>query len=525
MGDCSDSDTLRTAVDELRTINNLLGKISQVRESNHIMTLIIGELVRATSADQGIINLVESIKGEELTTVVRNTSKGTEELPYKVASQISGWVLTNRQLLRIDTLERDGRFAGLSSEDGRIESVICCPMIARGDIIGLTTIVRSRAKGPFADGDCRLAGILTSQSAHILSNALLLEKLARNNELLEISQKKLKEENARLRIQARAPFQFESIIGKSPAIKRAMVLVSKFGAHDSPVLVTGGTGTGKELIARAIHAASARRDKPFVVKNCSVKTESLLESELFGHVKGSFTGAIKDKIGLFREADGGTIFLDEIADAPLSTQAAILRVIQNGEIRPIGAARTEFVNVRIISATNKELKELIKKGEFREDLYYRLNTFMIDLPPLAQRKEDIPLLVAHFLEKLRVGAGGERLSLTPGAMEILTNYAWPGNVRQLEHELERASAVCDSDSGIDVEHLSPEITRADTSPQASHAGHGRLRDMVERLEREVIATTLRDYKGNILQVSKVLGLTRKGLKDKMARYDIRSEKE
>jgi transcriptional regulator with GAF, ATPase, and Fis domain len=515
---------LKTAIDELRTLNNLLAKISQVRETNHIMSLIIGELVRATSADQGIINLVEDINGRELSTVVRNTVRGTDELPYKLSSQISGWTLTHRELLRIDSLENDERFQGLTTEEGNVQSLICCPMVARGEILGLTTLVRSRAKGPFTDGDCRIAGILTSQSAHVLSNAILLEKIARNNELLEISQAKLREENIRLRGHNKPQFQFENIIGKSPSMRNALILVSKFAAHDSPVLSPGDTGTGKELFAKAIHYAGGRSARPFVVKNCSVKTETLLESELFGHVKGSFTGAIKDKIGLFKEADGGTIFLDEIADAPLSTQAAILRVIQSGEIRPVGAARTEFVNVRVISATNKDLKELIRKGEFREDLYYRLNTFVIELPALERRKEDIPLLINHFLCKLKIKTGKEDLTITPLAVESIMKYKWPGNVRQLEHELERAAVICDSDSRIDIEHLSPEIACADIDWEGTNGRSGRLHDIVEKIERQVITATIRRQKGNILQASKVLGLTRKGLKDKMARYDIKAER-
>jgi len=514
-----------TPFDELKTLNNSLNKICQVRETNHIMSLIINELIRSTSADQGLINLVENLQGEELTTVVRNSGRETGGLPYKLNNQISGWVLTNRQLLKIDSLNSDDRFRHLSSEDASVHSIICCPMIARGEIIGLVTLVRDKNKSPFTEKDSRLTGILTSQSANILSNAILLERLARNCELLELSQKKLKEENALLRKQPNRQFQFENIIGKSPSIRNALTLVSKFGGHNSPVLITGDTGTGKDLFAKAIHLASERMNNQFVVKNCSVKTESLLESELFGHTKGSFTGAIKDKIGLFKEADGGTIFLDEIADAPLTTQAAILRVIQNGEIRPIGASKTEYVNVRIISATNKDLKELIKKSEFREDLYYRLNTFIIELPSLCQRRDDIPLLIAYFLNKLKITTGKENLTISAAAMDCLMKYTWPGNVRQLEHELERAAVICDSDCRIDSEHLSIEISCAEMNTEIKPGYHGKLRDIVERIEKQVICATLKEYKGNILQVSKVLGLTRKGLKDKITRYQITEYKD
>jgi transcriptional regulator with GAF, ATPase, and Fis domain len=512
-----------TAMDELRAINNLLHRICQVQETNHIMNIIIGDLAKVTEADQGIINLIERTEGDELSTVVRSLRPEVNGLPYKVSSQISGWVLKNRQMLKIDNLDNDQRFKGLSSNDGQIKSIICCPMIVRNEIIGLTTLVHGAAKGPFSDDQCRLAGILASQSAQILSNAILLEELARNNELLELSRRKLKEENTRLQRQIASTVHFENIIGKSPAIKKVLILVSKFSANDAPVLITGDTGTGKELIARAIHAASKRKDKPFVVKNCGVKTETLLESELFGHTRGSFTGAMRDKIGLFKEADGGTIFLDEIADAPLTTQAAILRVIQQGEIRPIGATKTEYVDVRVISATNKDLKERIRKSDFREDLFYRLSTFVIELPPLNQRKEDIPLLVNYFLRKLRIKLGNESLSISPAVMEILTKYHWPGNIRQLENELERAAVICDSSGQIDVRDLSQEIIiSANGFPDIS-GYRGRLRDIIEKVEREIIRFTLYEHKGNILQTSKILGLTRKGLKDKMSRYKITYE--
>jgi transcriptional regulator with PAS, ATPase and Fis domain len=290
------------------------------------------------------------------------------------------------------------------------------------------------------------------------------------------------------------------------------------------VLIQGESGTGKELIAKVIHQNSSRKEGPFIPVNCGAITPGLMESELFGHKKGSFSGAIRDKIGLFKEADGGTIFLDEIADAPLTTQAAILRVIQNGEIRPIGASKTEFVDVRIISATNKDLRELIKTGEFREDLYYRLNTFIIELPSLSQRRDDIPLLIAYFLNKLKITTGKENLAVTPAAMDCLIKYAWPGNVRQLEHELERAAVICDSDNRIDIEHLSLEVGCVNIDSEKTVGFHGKLRDIVEKVEKQVIAATLKEFKGNILQASKVLGLTRKGLKDKMSRYQILPDK-
>ncbi|MEW5925417.1 MAG: sigma 54-interacting transcriptional regulator, partial [Candidatus Zixiibacteriota bacterium] len=291
MSDANDKSGLQNALDELRSINRIIDKICRVCETNHIMTIIIDELVGITDATQGVVNLVSKLKDEDLVTVVRGKQSHPEEIPFRVSSMISGWVLKETKILKITDLDTDERFKGLDSEGGRFKSILCCPMVVRGDIIGLTTLVRDKSKGPFSEDQSRLAGIIVSQTAQILSNALLLEELARKNELLELSQRRLSEENIRLQSEVGSVYSFESIVGKSEAIKRVLMTTSKVCRNDSPVLITGPTGTGKELIARAIHFNSARKDKAFVVKNCGVKTESLLEAELFGYVKGAFTGA------------------------------------------------------------------------------------------------------------------------------------------------------------------------------------------------------------------------------------------
>jgi transcriptional regulator with GAF, ATPase, and Fis domain len=521
--DNTNPDDLKIALDELRAINNVLDKICRIRETNHIMKIIISELINLTEADQGVINLISPAKDQNLATVIRINKAEPDGIPFKIHDSICGWVIENKKQLKIDDLNADSRFTGFSSKDNKIMSVVCCPMYVRDEIIGLTSLIRGKDKPPFGEEQCRLAGIISAQSAHILSNALLLEELAANNQLLEVSQGKLHEENTRLKGQLGSTFVFENLIGKSQPMKDVLTLLSKVSGNDSPALILGETGTGKDLIARAIHFNSSRKDKNFVVKNCSIKTETLLESELFGHIKGSFTGAVKDKTGLFKEANGGTIFLDEIGDAPLSTQAAILRVIENGEIRPIGASTTEFVNVRVISATNKDLKAEIKKGTFREDLFYRLNTFLINLPPLRQRPEDIPLLVNHFLRKLKIKLNCENLAISPDALDAITRYSWPGNVRQLENELERAAVVCDNKGVIDIHDLSAELATGISDSNNSSVNRGQLREAVEQVEKELIVSSLHKNKGNILQTAKVLGLTRKGLKDKMVRYGLRDD--
>jgi transcriptional regulator with PAS, ATPase and Fis domain len=237
-------------------------------------------------------------------------------------------------------------------------------------------------------------------------------------------------------------------------------------------------------------------------------------------MKGSFTGAIRNKIGLFKEADGGAVFLDEIGDAPLSTQIAILRVIQNGEIRPIGATKTETVNVRVISATNRNLAEQIAAKTFREDLFYRLNTFMIELPSLHERREDIPLLVNHFINRAKIKLNKGQLSISPEALDLLVRFSWPGNIRELESEIERAAVTCGSNGVIGVRDLSPGITQAALGEAASSPYKGQLKEVVEKVEKDLIIKTLAETRGNVLAASRVLGLTRKGLANKITRYNI-----
>jgi len=255
-----DSERLNRALNELRIINNLLGNISQIRETNHIMDTIISELIRVTDADQGVINLVSPTEIDNLRTVVRKSDSG---LPYKLNSLLSGWVLKNKTVLKIDDLDNDQRFTSLNSEDGQYKSILCFPMMSRKDVIGITTLVKNDQKNPFTDDQTRLAGILASQSAQILSNALLLEELVKQNELLEISQKKLKAENIRLQGELKTTYGFENIIGKSSKMRNVLALISKFCENDSPVLITGETGTGKELVARAIHFNSGRKNRSF----------------------------------------------------------------------------------------------------------------------------------------------------------------------------------------------------------------------------------------------------------------------
>ena len=291
------------------------------------------------------------------------------------------------------------------------------------------------------------------------------------------------------------------------------------------VLVEGETGTGKELFASAIHYRSQRRDKLFVAQNCAAFPENLLESELFGHKRGAFTGATEEKKGLFEVADGGTLFLDEVGEMPLSLQAKLLRVLQEGEVRPIGAATARRVNVRIVAATNRNLEKEVAEGRFREDLYYRLKVFPLRVPPLRERREDIALLAAHFLQRYSREFGREIAGFTQPALELLRAYDWPGNVRELENEVQRAVIQAEGEAFITAELLSPRVRKNDGSsvppspvadaPEEEDDGSGTLREMMDRVERRILLRTLASHGNNKTAAAKALGITREGLHKKL----------
>jgi DNA-binding NtrC family response regulator len=253
-----------------------------------------------------------------------------------------------------------------------------------------------------------------------------------------LGEARLRQENDLLRRELHAQWRCEDLIGRSPAMQSVFRMVGVAAEADGTVLILGESGTGKELVARAIHARSARRGAPFVALNCAGMPESLLESELFGHVRGAFTGAMRDKAGLFQAANGGTLFLDEIGDAPPSMQAKLLRALETREVRPVGSTRAERVDARVIAATNMDLAEAIQAGRFRKDLYYRLNVIAIELPRLADRAEDIPLLADHFLARANARQRRSVVGIAPEALRRLLNHPWPGNVRELENTIERA---------------------------------------------------------------------------------------
>ena len=348
-----------------------------------------------------------------------------------------------------------------------------------------------------------------------------------------IEKKSLMLENIYLRQELQEKYGFHNIVGKSKKMQEIYRIIAKVAMTDSTVLITGQSGTGKELIARAIHFNSPRREKQFVPVDCAVLSENLLESELFGHVRGSFTGAVTTKPGLFEVADGGTVFLDEVGNISLSIQAKLLRVLQEREFTPVGGTKAKKVDIRLIAATNKDLEKMIKEEVFREDLYYRLNIVPLYLPALKERQEDIPLLAVHFLKKYAEEMGKAIKGFTPEAMERLMRYPWPGNVRELENVVERTVVMID-DEMIRVEHLIlPGQQEKEILENQIPMTSGELKEIkkqvrekaVEEIERAFILSALERHQWNVTRAAEEVGMLRPNFQALMRKYNLRARGE
>lgn len=333
-----------------------------------------------------------------------------------------------------------------------------------------------------------------------------------------LEKKKLREELSLLREKFQASYRLENIIGKSSKMQELFKLIPKVANSSSTVLITGESGTGKELVAAALHNLSPRKNKSFVTINCATFPEGLLESEMFGHVKGAFTGAFQNKTGLFEMADNGTFFLDEIGEMPASLQSKLLRVLENGTFRRVGGTSDITVDVRIVSATNKNIVEAVAAGEFREDLYYRLNVVPVILPPLRERKEDIPLLIENFLAKY----SRNTVRVSPEALSLLINYQWKGNVRELENIVERVVLLCDKEL-IMPEDLPDEVSRRrDNTACLPGIGEGTidLENILENIEKDYLCKALEKTNGMKTEAAALLGLSFRSFRHRLHKYGI-----
>ncbi|ABI57354.1 sigma-54-dependent transcriptional regulator [Alkalilimnicola ehrlichii MLHE-1] len=363
-----------------------------------------------------------------------------------------------------------------------------------------------------------------------VKRAAELHRLQQQNELLNLELRSA-EPVLRERVRTKREWARESVLhrdlitrAEDSPMNEVCRLAYKVAAYNIPVMLTGASGTGKELLARAIHYRSSRHDQPFVVENCAALPEQLLESELFGHKRGAFTGAHEDRQGLFQRADGGTIFLDEIGETSPGFQVKLLRVLQEGEIRPVGSSQTVRIDVRVISATNRDLQEEVRQGNFREDLFYRLSAFQLHIPPLRERPMDIPLLADYLLGEVSRVLDKPVLGFDQETLACLRRYHWPGNVRQLQNEILRMVALTE-DGRLSADLLSAAVVRGGTEDDQAELDHlsrldGSLKDRIEQLEAAIIREVLTRLRWNKSRAAEELGLSRVGLRGKLQRYGI-----
>ena len=494
------------SVDRLRLLYDVSRELTTERDVKVLLDRTLGNLLAVYPAERVLVAIKnETQKGFVIDAVRHHNleSDDAEELSRGIIRRV---IETNEPVLSIDAQTDDRINRYQSVIDYNIRSVLCVPVFHLNEGVMGALYVDHRGLGnAFSQEDQTFLQSFANLVGVALVNAKMYEQL---------------EEKAQyLQQEVERRYQLGDLFGQSDAMQAIYQLIERAAKSDIPVLVQGETGTGKELAARAIHYNSTRKDQRFLSQNCAALSPELLQSELFGHKKGAFTGATENHIGIFEEANGGTVFLDEIGDASPQLQRSLLRVLQEGEIRRVGETVDRAVDVRIIAATNRDLKQEVEKGSFREDLYYRLDVIQIDMPPLRERMEDVPLLAKHLLIRAREDANKSVGGLTVGAIKALTSHDWPGNVRELENKIRRAVVLAEEDSEITPDLFSETVGHAVSDVSVEY--RGRLQDHVQEYEKRLIRDALDRYEGNITHTARKLGMTRAGLQKKINRLRLR----
>ncbi len=443
----------------------------------------------------------------------------TETGPIPITRSIFRKVVSERAVV----LAADAP-AQLTSTDSmlgaKIRSTLGVPLWKGDEILGVLQLDNRESTGMLTEQDADVMGVLAESASLALANARLVRRLRIAEERLVKENAFLKGKERERRTGSKNTEGAPTIIGDSSAMRKLLAQLDRVVDTKVTVLVEGETGVGKELVASSVHYRSNRRDKLFVAQNCAAMPENLLESELFGHRKGAFTGADSEKKGLFEIADGGTLFLDEVTEMPLSLQSKLLRAIQEGEIRPLGAVVEKRVNVRIVAATNRSLEKEVAEGRFREDLYYRLKVFPLRVPPLRERREDVPLLANYFFKRFSEEFGKPIAGVTQQAMELLQGYDWPGNVRELQNEVQRVMIQVDAGDFVTPELLSPRVRQVESMVEKMRPAKGTLKEMVDQVEKFLLIESLREHSNNKTASAKTLGITREGLHKKLRQFGI-----
>ncbi|MFQ5628084.1 MAG: sigma 54-interacting transcriptional regulator [bacterium] len=483
--------------DPLHALSSISESINTLYDIDELLEKILDIALKTVNAQRGFILMSEPDKPVELSVRVAQNID-SEAMPAMASfsrSVVDAAIAAGETIISYNPLD-DTRFhPSTSIVDQKLVAAACLPLRIKTRRLGAIYIDSTETRGKFRPEIEPFLNAFANQAAIAIENAQMYDRL--------------REENRRLRKAVAGASEFSGIIGKSKPVLQVLDTVRSVMDTSATVLILGESGTGKELVARALHFNSRLKDKPFIAFFCGALPESLLESELFGHKKGAFTGATHDKKGLLEEAEGGTIFLDEIGDISPKIQTLLLRVLQEREIRRIGETNVRKIDVRVIAATNKLLTEEVKAGHFREDLYYRLNVITINMPPLRERGQDIILLAHHFLDRFAQNSGREIAGFAQEALDSMLENDWPGNVREMENTIERAVLLSKS------EYLTPEDLRLQRVENTESTSM-KLRDF----ERRFVEKILHQYDGNVTETAKALGVSRRWLHYRMKEWQI-----
>ncbi|MGE4489904.1 MAG: sigma-54 interaction domain-containing protein [Kiritimatiellales bacterium] len=484
--------TLATRTDQHRMLRDVLGLLGRRRGMIHCTIMLLAP------------------DGKKLVLEAESTGEADGKVSYLPGEGVTGRVLESGETIIVPLVSHEPRFQfrvhRRPSGEQREVSFICVPIRLENEVIGTLSADHAAQSASLLKETAQLLELVAS----LIANDVSARRIAR------IERETLEAENQRLLTQLQEKFCPANMVGDSSEMRGVFARVHQVASADTTVLIRGESGTGKELIASAIHFNSLRSEKPFIKVNCSALNEALLESELFGHEKGAFTGALYKRIGRLEEAEGGTLFLDELGDFSPAIQVKLLRVIQEREYERVGSNKTIKADVRIVAATNRDLEAMVRDGKFRDDLYYRINVFPIVLPALRERRSDILTLANHFVEVYAKQLGHPIRRISTSAINLLMSYHWPGNVRELENCIEHAVLLC-NEGVIYGRHLPPTLQTPTTADREASGG---LKKQVAMLERDLIIDALKRHRGNISAASRDLGITGRMVRYKIENLDI-----
>ena len=515
-----ENQTLRAQIADFERLSAVLRAVCSTLQVDEILRRIIEEAIGLCQAYQGAIVLFDPVSAQSVKTLISKGQPGGDKLDHHLNNLLAGWVLDRKEKLLTNDLIATFGERLVKPRHRDIASVLSVPLALHGKTIGVINLIALRNEKQFGSREARLMEILAAPCAQFIANAKLHETVFA--------------EASRLRQELQDKYAFHGIIGHSPKMQEVFAFLERIIPTEGRVIIEGESGTGKELIARVLHYNGPRQDGPYVAVDCGALPANLLESELFGYVKGAFTGASQDKKGLFEEADHGALFLDEIANMPLEVQSKFLRALQEGEIRPVGSTKTKKIDVRIIAAASRDLRVEVEAGNFRQDLFYRLNVVNIKLPALRERKEDVAILAQHFLNKLSAKYGKNIKGFKPETLAILEAHHWPGNVRELENVIERTVILTAQDLDyIPPELLPPEIrTRplvsaetpqppAETTAFSSEADLPNIKTRKASYQKNLLLKALEEHHWNQSAAAQALGIRESTLRYKLKKLGIK----